>query len=352
MIVTNARPRTADKLKKQLCDIFRKNGLVIEANANIKVINFLDVTFDLSRGSFSPYKKPNNVINYVHKKSNHPPTILKNIPANINRRLSSISSSKEIFDAAVPPYQEALDKAGYDYKLEFNEVEPNQQRNSRRKRKRDIIFFNPPFDLNVKTKLGKEFLKILDSSFPVGNPLHGKLNRHNVKISYRTMPNMMTQVSRHNARLRRGSEPEEVKPCPHTRTVPCPMPGSGECNKDNVIYQATVTSGDKIETYVGCTKNFADRYYKHRTDMTNPKYKTGTTLSIYVWKLKEEKKAFSIKWKIIDRGSPYNPFSKVCRLHAKESYYILYRRDMASLNKKSEIFHNCVHKYSGLLMKL
>ena len=189
MIVTNARPRTADKLKKQLCDIFRKNGLVIEANANIKVINFLDVTFDLSRGSFSPYKKPNNVINYVHKKSNHPPTILKNIPANINRRLSSISSSKEIFDAAVPPYQEALDKAGYDYKLEFNEVEPNQQRNSRRKRKRDIIFFNPPFDLNVKTKLGKEFLKILDSSFPVGNPLHGQLNRHNVKISYRTMPN-------------------------------------------------------------------------------------------------------------------------------------------------------------------
>ena len=245
-----------------------------------------------------------------------------------------------------------VDKAGYDYKLEFNEVEPNQQRNSRRKRKRDIIFFNPPFDLNVKTKLGKEFLKILDSSFPVGNPLHGKLNRHNVKISYRTMPNMMTQVSRHNARLRRGSEPEEVKPCPHTRTVPCPMPGSGECNKDNVIYQATVTSGDKIETYVGCTKNFADRYYKHRTDMINPKYKTGTTLSMYVWKLKEEKKAFSIKWKIIDRASPYNPISKVCRLHAKESYYILYRRDMASLNKKSEIFHNCVHKYSGLLMKL
>ena len=103
---------------------------------------------------------------------------------------------------------------------------------------------------------------------------------------------------------------------------------------------------------IGCTKNFADRYYKHRTDMINPKYKNGTTLSMYVWKLKEEKKAFSIKWKIIDRASPYNPISKVCRLHAKESYYILYRRDMSSLNKKSEIFHNCVHKYSGLLMKL
>ena len=60
------------------------------------------------------------------------------------------------------------------------------------------------------------------------------------------------------------------KPCPHTRTVPCPMPGSGQCNKDNLIYQATVTSGNDVETYVGCTTNFATRYYKHRTDMTNP----------------------------------------------------------------------------------
>ena len=145
---------------------------------------------------------------------------------------------------------------------------------------------------------------------------------------------------------------EVVKPCPHTRTVPCPMPGSGECNKDNVIYQATVTSGGDVETYVGCSKNFADRYYGHRTDMNNPKYKSSTTLSSYIWKLKEEKRAFSIKWKIIDRGAPYNPISKVCRLHAKESYYILYRRDMASLNKKSEIFHNCVHKYQELLMKV
>ena len=74
--------------------------------------------------------------------------------------------------------------------------------------------------------------------------------------------------------------------------------------------------------------------------MNNPKYKSSTTLSSYIWKLKEEKRAFSIKWKIIDRGAPYNPISKVCRLHAKESYYILYRRGMASLNKKSKIFHN------------
>ena len=57
---------------EQLFEIFRKNSLSIEANANMKVINFLDFTFDLNRGSFSPYKKPNNVINFVQKKQ--PPT--------------------------------------------------------------------------------------------------------------------------------------------------------------------------------------------------------------------------------------------------------------------------------------
>ena len=133
---------------------------------------------------------------------------------------------------------------------------------------------------------------------------------------------------------------------PYPWTVPCPMPGTGQCNRDNVIYQATVTSGSDIET-----TNFATRYYSHRTDCNNPKYKNGTTLSKYVWKLKE-KRAFSIKWKIIDRGSSYNPISKVCRLHAQESYYIIYRRDMASLNKKSELFHNSGHKHTDLPMNL
>ena len=60
----------------------------------------------------------------------------------------------------------------------------------------------------------------------------------------------------------------------------------------------------------------------------------------YIWGIGLWELSGGIKWKIIDRGAPYNPISKVCRLHAKESYYILYRMDIASLNKKSRIFHN------------
>ena len=52
--------------------------------------------------------------------------------------------------------------------------------------------FNPPFASNIKTPIGIIFMKALDSSFPDGHPLKRILNRHTVKLSYRTMPNMAT----------------------------------------------------------------------------------------------------------------------------------------------------------------
>ena len=224
-------------------------------------------------------------------KSNHPPSILKNIPINVNKRLSGISANKEVFDEAAPTYQEALNRAGYKHKLEYTE---NVENPTRRKRKRDVIYFNPPFNMNVETNIGKEFLKLVDSSFPAGNPLHGKLNRHNIKLSYSTMPNMGAQIKRHNQRLLKGDTVEELEPCPHTRGVPCPMPGTGECTKTNVVYQATVTSDDgQVNTYIGGTNNFRVRYYAHRSDANNPSRKEkGTTLSKYIWNLKEERKDF------------------------------------------------------------
>ena len=129
------------------------------------------------------------------------------------------------------------------------------------------------------------------------------------------------------------------------------MPGRNECTKTNVIYQATVTSdgGNTVETYVGSTTNFASRYYKHRTDANNPKYKTSTTLSVYIWKLKDEGKNFEVSWRIIDRAPAYNYASKQCGLCRKESFYILYRPQLSTLNKNHEVFKICKHRFSGLL---
>ena len=41
---------------------------------------FLDVYYDLEKMTYKPFNKPNNIPQYIHKDSNHSPSVLKNIP--------------------------------------------------------------------------------------------------------------------------------------------------------------------------------------------------------------------------------------------------------------------------------
>lgn len=101
LATTDATPRDTENIKKEMRRIFNANGLCITIEANKQVINFLDVTFNLSQNTYQPYTKPNTTLQYIHHESNHPP-ITTNIPAGINRRLSSLSSNKASFDQAAP----------------------------------------------------------------------------------------------------------------------------------------------------------------------------------------------------------------------------------------------------------
>ena len=69
LALTRQRPQQVERLKKQICQIFRENGLSIPVEANKKVVHFLDVTLDLNNGSYKPYQKPNSPLVYVDSKS-------------------------------------------------------------------------------------------------------------------------------------------------------------------------------------------------------------------------------------------------------------------------------------------
>ena len=60
--------------------------------ANKKIVQFLDVELKLEEKTLKPYVKPNDIPLYVHKKSNHPPSITQNIQKVINKRLIALSS--------------------------------------------------------------------------------------------------------------------------------------------------------------------------------------------------------------------------------------------------------------------
>ena len=98
---------TLEKYKKGIIKRFQENDLKITIETGLKTVDFLDVTFNLTEGTFSPYKKPNNKLLYVNKQSNHPPSVLNQIPNSVNKRLNTISSNEHIFNYAKKEYEKA-----------------------------------------------------------------------------------------------------------------------------------------------------------------------------------------------------------------------------------------------------
>ena len=68
-IMKNKSARLAGKTRKELHKIFENFDLKITAEANLKIVNFLDVTFDLNTGKFKPFRKPNDDPLYINRHS-------------------------------------------------------------------------------------------------------------------------------------------------------------------------------------------------------------------------------------------------------------------------------------------
>ena len=185
LAVSSATPRQVEIIRKEKkCNIQKKRKkLEVTIDANLRSVDFLDITMELDTEIFRPFAKPNTVPLYIHCQSNHPPSVIKNIPAAINRRLSSISCNEAVFNAAAPAYQEALNKSGYKQVLKFDTGAATQKEKSRNRTRR-ISWFNPPYNINTKTNIGSKFLNLIDSSFPPGHPLKQICNRNTIKLSY------------------------------------------------------------------------------------------------------------------------------------------------------------------------
>ena len=95
---------------------------------------------------------------------------------------------------------------------------------------------------------------------------------------------------------------------------------------------------------------FKSRYTGHKSSFNNKKLRHSTTLSDYVWKLKEEKVEYEIKWKILAGPIPaYDVTTKSCPLCTEEKRMILLASKCNSLNSRNEIKSTCRHKKKYLL---
>ena len=104
-------------------------------------------------------------------------------------------------------------------------------------------------------------------------------------------------------------------------------------------------ANNKEESYIGLTDNtFKTRQKGHTSSFRNEKYMNATTLSNYIWTLKDKNINYSLKWKIIDRGRAYQPSGNNCGLCDLEKFYITSKPELASLNQRNELATSCRHR--------
>ena len=339
--------RQKDKLRKEIIKLFKDHGFQITIEINLRKVDFLDVQLDLDNASFYPYRKPNDEPIFISKESNHPPHILKQIPQQTSKRLSGLSCNEEEFKKAVRSYKPILEKSGFKEPLIFTQQGQSQ---TRRNRKRKFLWYNPPFDLQVQTNLGKEFLKLIDKHFPRHHKLNKILNRNTVKISYSCLPNIGSLISSHNKKILRKIERtnERERNCNCMESENCPL--NGECLTKALIYEGTVIpERGNPGRYIGlCEPAFKGRYSDHKTSCTYQRYETKTELSEFFWKNKKQGINSKLEFKIIDKRYPYRIGATKCDLCLCEKLLIM-KEGKKVINTRDELVSKCKHAEKFLL---
>ena len=84
--------------------------------------------------------------------------------------------------------------------------------------------------------------------------------------------------------------------------------------------------------------DFKTRYYNHKTSFSHEKYRHSTTLSSYVWELKDSKGLDPImKWEVIKKCRKYRAGDRICWLCMEEKLAIAPCKSRNMLNQRSEV---------------
>ena len=264
----------------------------------------------------------------------------------INKRIFDLSCNEEEFNKAKPLYEKALKESGYTTSLEYKSPHKSNSRNRNRK----IIWFNPPFSQNVKTNIGKVFIKLIKKHFPKHHKLHKIFNTNTIKLSYSCMPNMSSMIKQHNLKVFSSSSSTQKRSCNCRNPTTCPL--DGKCLTENIVYKAVVSTEIESHTYYGSSEDFKLRYNNHTKAFRNQHYINDTELSKHIWKLKNTNTPYNITWSIAAYASAYRIGTRKCDLCITEKYIIARAEQKNLLNKRTEIISKCRHRNKYLLKNI
>ena len=208
--------------------------------------DYLDITLNLNDGTYRPFHKPNKETTYIHLEIGYPSQIVKKRNTrSIEKRLPS---TKKIFENLKDYYELHLRQYGYNEKLTYTE-ETNEI--NKKSRKRNKLWFNPPYSKSVKTSIGKLFLRLINEQFLPTHKYRKMFNQNAIKIGYSRMLNIKSKISTHNKKLLHKPVNQNTRKYNCINKNICPL--NGNCLLEKILYIATIKS-DK--------KNYQSRNYK------------------------------------------------------------------------------------------
>jgi hypothetical protein len=136
--------------------------------------------------------------------------------------------------------------------------------------------------------------------------------------------------------------PDPQRSCNCRDRGSCPL--NNNCLAKELVYRADVTGVDGyVRTYIGLTGNsFKERFSQHLHSFRNPQRKNSTSLSKYIWLLKDRGVDPIVKWSIAAKASKYKGGRGNCDLCTSEKLCIL-TLDAHMLNVREETFSPCLH---------
>ena len=229
----------------------------------MKIVNYLDVSLILNNSSYKPYHKPDNETLYIYKDSNHQHSILKQIPISIEKRISTLSSNETTFNASKEMYQKALERSGYQQTLKYRPTNENVS-NNKQNRKRNVIWFNPPFSVNVKTKVGNYFLNLIRKNFPPRYKFSKLFNQNTIKVSQGCMPNIKAEIHKHNKNTLEKIQQKhpDLQFCNCTNKNQCPL------KYENMLLRVLSTKQISRQTFLVTKKKCALVYPEQHSRFT------------------------------------------------------------------------------------
>ena len=66
-LLENANGQLTDRIRKSVIKLFKEIGFKVEMETNLKIVNFLDITFNQASTKYRPYRKPNGNLMYIQK---------------------------------------------------------------------------------------------------------------------------------------------------------------------------------------------------------------------------------------------------------------------------------------------